>query len=70
MSFSKEFIDFGVLKIDGKNRLRIYKSQYSFINITVSEEIKDYRWTGDTILIYLKSGKVRKYNSPSNYITI
>ena len=71
MSFSKEFTDYGVVKIEGR-RIKIYKSPSSYVSITnISEDITDARWVGDnTIVVYLKSGRVRKYRTLSNYITI
>ena len=71
MSFPKEYINYGVVKAVGRI-VRIYKSPSFYISITnVSEIITDARWVGDnTIVVYLKSGRVRKYRTLSNYITI
>jgi len=67
MSWSKEQIDYGVLKLDGKNKVRVYKNTSQYETIQCSDEIKDYRWGGDGVVITFTNGKVRRYKSTSQY---
>ena len=71
MSWSKKYIDFGVLKYELKT-VKVYSSQYSYISISVGPaEIKDCRWSPDNqIIVYLQNGKVRKYSSQTSYIMV
>ena len=69
MSFSNEQRNFGVLKIDGRN-VKIYSTQTSYSTINVGYDISDVRWSGDSILVTLKDGKVRRYTSQTSYSTI
>lgn len=69
MSWSNDQKNYGVLKIDGRN-VKIYSNQSSYSTINVGEDITDVRWSGDYILVTLRSGKVRRYSSQSSYSTI
>ncbi len=71
MAWDKRYSDFGVVKIYSSNRLQVYRDRDSYDFLTVGNEtITDALWTGDTLTVYLKTGKVRKYRDSGNYITI
>jgi hypothetical protein len=61
--------DFGILKPDGKS-LRLYSTNTSYSVINVGLEIKEARWVGEDLVVYLANGKVRKYKSQTSYSTI
>lgn len=67
MSFVKER-KFGVIKIEGFF-IKLYTSQTSYSVINIGSEIRDARWNGNELFIYLTCGKVRKYNTQSCYST-
>lgn len=71
MSWDKRYVDFGIVKIEGQNRLKIYRDRDNYTYLTVGNEtITDVRWTGDQLSVWLSSGKVRRYKDSGNYITI
>lgn len=61
--------DFGVIKIDGK-RVHLYHSRDNYNTIVLNDEVKEARWAGDAVVVYLKNGKARRYTSTDNYSTI
>lgn len=69
MSWLKEHIGFGVVKID-KLTVRVYTTQNNYSTINIGQELKDVRWSGGVLLVYLKDGKVRRYTSQISYSTI
>jgi len=68
MSFEKE-AKFGVLKID-KQRLLLYSAQNVYSVINTGFLVKDARWVGNKLVVYLLNGKVRKYQSQNTYINV
>jgi hypothetical protein len=68
MAFIKESL-FGVIKVEGK-KVKLYSMATSHIIINVSSSIKDARWVGKELIIYLDDGQIRKYKSPISYSTI
>lgn len=71
MSFTKKSLDYGVLRIKDSTKILMYETQSQFITINVGKPIEDFRLNGDnTVTVYLVSGEIRKYNSPSNYLNI
>ncbi len=71
MAWDKKFVDFGVVKIDGKNKVKVYKDNLNYTTISVgSDTITDARWTGDNLSIWLSNGKVKRYKDNLNYTTI
>lgn len=69
MNWRKEHTNFGVLKIDGRN-VKVYKNTFSYDTINVYEDIQDAKWSGDVIVVTLKNGKTRRYDSTTNYKTV
>lgn len=69
MSWTKDQKNYGVLKIEGKS-VKVYSSSTSNQVLTVGEEIQEVRWNGDILLVSLKNGKVRRYNSMTSYTTV
>lgn len=69
MAFDSRQRDFGILKVDGRN-VKVYSTNSAWMNIAVGKDIKDARWNGDEILVYLMDGKIRRYSSLSAYTTI
>jgi hypothetical protein len=69
MGWTKEQMTFGVLKIDKQN-VRIYSNPTSYSVISIGQDIKDVRWIGDILQIYLISGKVRRYTTQTSYTSI
>ncbi len=61
--------DFGILKPDGKS-LRLYSTNTSYSVINVGHEIREARWIGDELVVYLTDGKVRKYKTQTSYTVI
>jgi len=61
--------EFGVIKCEGK-RVNLYNSKDNYNTIVINEEVQDARWAGDSVVVYLTNGKVRKYNSIDNYTTV
>ena len=60
---------FGILKVEGKS-VKMYSSQTSANVINIGYDIKDVRWSGNDLLVYLMDGKVRKYKNFSNYSVV
>ncbi len=69
MAWDSKFINFGVVKIEGKN-VKVYKDTSNYSTISVGEEITNANWAGGELNVALKSGKVRRYRDTSNYSTI
>lgn len=61
--------DFGVIKVEGK-RVKLYHSKDNHSTIVLNDEVKDARWAGDAVLVYLMDGKVKRYTSIDRYSTI
>ncbi len=61
--------NFGVIKC-AKKRVDLYYSRDNYNSIVLNDEIKDARWAGDAVVIYLMNGKVRRYTSIDNYSTM
>jgi hypothetical protein len=71
MSWDKRYVEFGLVKIYSSNRVQVFRDRDNYHFLTVGNEtITDARWTGDTLTIYLKNGKVRRYRDQDNYTTI
>jgi len=68
MSFEKER-NYGVIKIE-KKVLKLYTTQSSYSSINIGLEIKDARWLGSELVVYLCDGKIRKYKTSTSYSTI
>lgn len=60
---------YGVIKVENM-KVKLYYSQSSYSLINVGYDIKDARWIGNEVVIYLSNGKIKKYKSQSSYITI
>jgi hypothetical protein len=69
MAWESKFINFGVIKIDGKN-VKVYCDTSSNRTISVGEEVTNANWAGGELNVTLKSGKVRRYKDTSSYKTI
>jgi len=61
-----KFKNFGVIKIDGST-VKVFETQTVYSNINVGQAVIDARWAGDSIVIYLKDGKVRRYTTLISY---
>lgn len=70
MSFTREQQNYGVLKLDGPRKVRVYKTQSQYDIINLSEDATDARWANDAINVYMRTGKIRRYTSLSQYTTI
>ena len=68
MSWSK-CKDFGVIKVDGKN-VKLYETASQHDTIHVNDSVSEARWVGDTVVVYLSNGKVRRYKTLSEYNNI
>jgi hypothetical protein len=68
MSFEKE-VKYGVIKIESKT-IKLYTTQSSYSSINVGDVVKDARWAGSELIVYLQNGKIRKYKTYSSYSTI
>lgn len=60
---------YGVLKVEGKS-VKMYTSQNAANIIPVGSEVKDARWSGSDLLVFLEDGKVRRYKNFNTYNTI
>ncbi|NWL04252.1 hypothetical protein DM790_25825 [Flavobacterium collinsii] len=69
MAFDSSFIDYGVVKIEGE-KVKLYSTSSNHIYINVGKRISNAVWSGKELNVYLENGKVRRYSSPSSYITI
>lgn len=67
--FNSSQKSFGVVKID-KTNVKVYESQTRYSTISVCKEVTDARWVGDSVVVYLKDGGVRRYTSQSQYINV
>ena len=61
--------NFGVIKCEGK-QIKLYSSRDNYNILAIHEEVRDARWAGDALVVYLASGKVRRYTSMDNYTFI
>ena len=62
--------DFGVLKQDGPRRLKLHYTNRDYNLLTTDNDIKDYRWSGDHVVITFTNNKVRRYSSLLSYNNI
>ena len=69
MAFDSRFISYGVIKIEGE-KVKLYSTPSNHIYVNVGNDVSNAAWAGDVLNVYLSSGKVRRYTSPSNYTTI
>ena len=60
MSWTQKHIDFGVIKLNGKRNVRVYKTSIEYTNLTIDQDVREARWGGDSVVVYLENGKVRK----------
>ena len=71
MAWKSEYVNFGVLKVDGAHRVRVYHNRDNYATINTGlDTVTDARWGGDSVLVYLSNGKVRRYKDPDNYSII
>ena len=68
MAFERER-NYGIIKIE-KSVIKLYTSQTSYSSISIGHEIKDVRWVGTQLVVYLLNGKIRTYKTQSSYSTI
>lgn len=68
MAFEKERT-FGVISIEN-SRVKLYTSRSSYSCINIGKPIKDARWVGCELAVYLIDGKIRLYKTQSTYSTI
>jgi hypothetical protein len=61
--------DYGVVMVD-KGHVKVFESLTQYDNLNISDSVKDARWSGNTIIIYLKDGSIRKYTSLTQYNSI
>ena len=60
--FTKQSKDFGVLAVDNSGKaVKVFEGSNQFRYINVGAPVKEARWNGDTIIVQLESGKIRKY---------
>ncbi|MFZ4705380.1 MAG: hypothetical protein ACOYMF_05170 [Bacteroidales bacterium] len=69
MSFDQRFINYGVIKIEGKN-VKLYKDSTTYSTININEEVSNAVWAGSFLNVSLKNGKVRRYSDTTTYQTI
>jgi hypothetical protein len=67
--FNPKLKNFGVLKVE-KNIVKLFESKAQYSTLSVGQPIEDVRWAGDSIVIRLMDGKVRRYTTLSQYVTI
>ena len=67
--FNTSLKDYGVVKFE-RTSVKLFESQSRYSNINVGEEIQDARWAGNSVVVYLRNGKVRKYTSLSSYTNV
>lgn len=68
MAFEKERA-FGIIKIESKS-VKLFTSNTSYNSISVGVNIKEARWIGTELGVFLENGKIRKYKTISSYTTI
>ena len=67
MAWDKRFRDYGVLKIE-KNNVRVHSGAQQFDSIYIGEGgIQNAIWSGDSIVVYLENGKVRRYTASQTF---
>jgi hypothetical protein len=69
MAFDSRFISYGVIKIEGE-KVKLYSTSSNHIHINIGSDVTNAVWAGDVLNVYLSSGKVRRYTSPSSYTTV
>jgi hypothetical protein len=67
--FNTSLKDYGVVKFESTS-VKVFETQSKYSTINVGEPIQDARWTGSTVTVYLRNGKVRKYSSLSFYTNV
>lgn len=60
---------FGVLKLE-TNKVKVYRSSQESSVLNISEAVSNAVWSGDSIIVTLSSGKIRKYTSFQSYIKV
>ena len=67
MAFPREFVDYGVVKLNkfaGYNGVSVYKGQYDYMSLggfSGSASAEDARWSGNAIIVTMRDGEVRRY---------
>ena len=69
MSWESKFVNYGVVKIEGE-QVKVYYDQYSYVTISVGNQVTNANWAGGELNIAMSDGKVRRYSDQYSYITI
>lgn len=67
--FNSNQKNFGVLKVE-KNIVKVFETQSQYNNLNVGQDVVDAYWAGESIIVKLMNGKVRRYTTLSQYCTV
>jgi hypothetical protein len=65
----QEYIDYGLAEPKG-TYVRVYKDQFSYINMPIGESVSYVVWAGKELNVFLENGKTRRYKDQFSYRTI
>ncbi len=67
MAFQREYVNYGVVKLNrfsSYNGVSVFKGQNDYMNLqgfSGSASAEDARWSGNTIIVTMRDGEVRRY---------
>jgi hypothetical protein len=67
--FNSKQKNFGILKVEGRI-VKVYETQSVYSNLNIGHNVADARWAGDAIIVELMDGKMRRYTTLSQYVTV
>lgn len=76
MAFPKEYVNYGVVKLNKfsyYNSVSVYKDLYNYTGLHGfggSHSAVDARWSGDAILVTMEDGTIRRYSDWNTFDTI
>lgn len=77
MAFPREYVNYGVVKLNkfsGYNGVAVHKGMYDYMSLAGFDgssggvhSAVDARWSGDSILVTMGDGSVRRYTDFNNF---
>lgn len=61
MAWDKKYITFGVVKIYQETSVQVFNAPGQYIFVDVHKPIKMAQWQGNSLIVTLSDGEVRRY---------
>lgn len=69
MAWEIKYPTYRKVEIIGKN-VRVYCNRYGATTVEVGEEVSKAVWEGKELCVTLKNGKVKRYSSKFDFVTV